>query len=79
MEKLGAREETVRVHCKSGGVRMRRKVGAGVSLTVDYRKDTDAARQGPDRVYLASWEQLQTAKDLIARYCPKAETLWGEK
>lgn len=32
----------------------------------------------PARLYLNSWEQFRTAKELIAKYCPKAEVLWKE-
>ena len=79
MEKLRAREEKAQVHYKAGGVRVRQKVGAGVSLEVDYREGIAPAGERPDRLYLASWEQFRTAKDLIARHCPKAEALWSKK
>ena len=80
MEKLSAREEKTQLNYNVGGnTRVRQKVGVGVSLVVDYRDGTASAGQGPDRLYLAKWEQLQTAKELIARHCPKAEALWSEK
>ena len=79
MEKLRVQEEKTQLHYKIGSTRVRQKVGAGVSLMVDYREGTGSAKQGPDRLYLANWEQFRSAKELIARYCPKAEALWSEK
>ena len=79
MEKLQVREEKTQLHYKIGSTRVRQKVGAGVSLVVDYWEGTGSAKQGPDRLYLANWEQFQMAKELIARYCPKAEALWSKK
>lgn len=79
MEKLQVREERTRLHYKVGRTRVRQRVGAGVSLVIDYREGTGPDRQRPDRLYLANWEQFQTAKGLIARYCPKAEALWSKK
>ncbi len=76
IEKIWVQEEKTRIHYKIGNTRVRQKVGAGVSLVVDYREDTGSAKGRPDRLYLASWEQFQTAKDLITRHCPKAESLW---
>lgn len=79
MEKLRVQEEKTQLHYKIGSTRVRQKADAGVSLMVDYREGTGSAKQGPDRLYLADWEQLQTAKELIARHCPKAEGLWSKK
>ena len=79
IEKLQVREEKNQLHYKIGSTRVRQKVGTGVSLVVGYREGTGSAKQGPDRLYLANWEQFQTVKELIARYCPKAEALWGKK
>ncbi|MDE5899662.1 MAG: hypothetical protein K2H09_10450, partial [Treponemataceae bacterium] len=78
MEKLEAREEKVRLHYKAGGARIRQKVGAGVSLVVEYRQDSSSDTGQPDKLYLANWEQLKTAKELIARHCPKAHSLWKD-
>ncbi|MBD5161716.1 MAG: hypothetical protein HDT14_06840 [Oscillibacter sp.] len=79
MEKLQAREEKTQLRYTVGSTRVRQKVGVGVSLVVDYREDTGSAKGRPDQLYLASWEQFQTARDLIARHCPKAENLWKKK
>lgn len=79
MEQLRVEEEKTQLHYKVGNTRVRQKVGAGVSLAVDYREGTASTKQGPDRVYMANWEQLRTAKELIARYCPKAGVLWSKK
>ena len=79
MEKLQVREEKNQLHYKIGNTRVRQKVGAGVSLVVGYREGTGSAKQGPDRLYLANWEQFQAVKELITRYCPKAEALWSKK
>ena len=79
MEKLRVQEEKTQLHYKIGGTRVHQKVGVGVSVVVEYREGFDSVRQEPDRLYLANWEQLQTAKDLIARYCPKAAALWSKK
>ena len=79
IEKLWVQEEKTRLHYKIGNTRVRQKVGAGVSLMVDYREDIGSAKERPDRLYLASWEQFQTAKDLITRHCPKVESLWKKK
>ena len=79
IEKLWAQEEKTQFHYNVGNTRVRRKVSAGVSLMVDYREDTGSAKGRPDRLYLASWEQFQTAKDLITRHCPKVESLWKKK
>lgn len=76
MERLRVQEEKAQLNYKVGSTRVRQKVGAGVSLVVDYRDGTRSAEVGPDRVYLANWDQLQAAKDLIARHCPKAKNLW---
>lgn len=76
MKTLRAREEKTQIHYRAGGVRMRRKVSAGVSLEVGWREDAGAAKGRPERVYLAGWEQFRTAKELIARHCPKAGNLW---
>lgn len=78
LEALRVREESVRLSYKVGSTRVRQKVGAGVSLVVDYREDAVSAGELPDRLYLNSWEQFRTARELIARRCPKAETLWKE-
>lgn len=78
IEALGVREEKTRLSYKVGNTHVRQKVGAGVSLTVDYREDTGSARERSDQLYLTSWEQFKTAKELIHRHCPKAETLWRE-
>lgn len=79
MEALQAREEKTQLHYKIGNTRVRQKVGAGVSLVVDYREDAGPAEGGPDRLYLASWEQYRGAKDLILRCCPKAGPIWKER
>ena len=79
MEELWAEEEKTQIRYNIGNARVRQKVGLGVSLIVNYRKDTTSAKERSDRVYLASWKQFQTAKELIARYCPKVKTLWKEK
>lgn len=76
MEKLQVQEEKTQLHYNIGGTRVRQKVGVGVSLVVDYREGTVSGKKQQDRVYLAKWEQFKTAKDLIARHCPKTETLW---
>ena len=78
MKALGVREEKTRLYYKVGNTRVRQKVGAGISLTVDYRKDAGSAKERSERLYLTSWEQFQTAKGLIDRHCPKAKTLWRE-
>lgn len=75
---LGVRKETTQLQCNVGNTRVRQKVGAGISLTVDYRDDTVSAKDGADRLYLNNLEQLQTAKELIAGHCPKAASLWYE-
>lgn len=79
MEKLRAREEKTQLHYKVGSTRVRQKVGVGISLMVDYREGTVSAKGGPDRLYLASWEQFQTVENLITRRCPKAASLWEKK
>ena len=79
MEKLGVREEKAQLNYKVGNTRVRQKVGAGVTLTVDYREGTGSAKQGPGGLYLANWEQFQTVEKLIAQHCPKAEALWSKK
>lgn len=79
MEALRVREEKIQLHYKAGSTRVRQKVGAGISLVVDYREDAGPSKERPDRLYLASWEQFQTAKNLIAQGCPKAKTLWREQ
>ena len=76
MENLWAQEEKIQLHYKVGSTRVRQKVGAGVSLVVDYREDTGLDKRQPDRLYLASWDQFHTAKHLITQHCPKAENLW---
>ena len=76
METLQVREEKTQLHYKIGSTRVRQKAGAGVSFVISYREDTGSAKRRSDRLYLADWEQFQTAKDLIARHCPKAEALW---
>lgn len=78
METLRAQEEENRLSYKVGGTRVRQKVSAGVSLVVEYREGTVSAKEGPDRVYLANWDQFRLARDLIARCCPKAEALWEQ-
>lgn len=77
MEALRVQEEKTQLHYKIGNTRVRQRVGAGVSLVVDYREGSGSARQGPDSLYLANWDQLQTAKNLIVRYCPKVQDLWS--
>lgn len=79
MEKLHLREEKNQINYNVGNTRVRQKVGAGVSIMIDYRDGTSSAGIRPDQIYLAKWEQLKTAKDLIADHCPKAEYLWEEK
>lgn len=79
MEAFRVQEETTRLSYKVGSTRVRQKVGAGFSLVVDYREGTASSEERSDRLYLTSWKQLQTAKDLIARHCPKAQRLWMEK
>jgi len=78
MEKLRAQEEKSTIHYKAGNARVRQKIGVGVSLVVDYREDTISAKERSDRVYLASWKQLQEAKNLLVRHCPKVKDLWEE-
>lgn len=78
MEALEAREEKVCLHYKTGSTRVRQKVCAGVSLVVEYRQGSSSDTGQPDTLYLASWEQLKTAKELIARHCPKAHSLWKD-
>ncbi len=78
MEALRAQEEKTQLNYNVGNARVRQKVGAGVSLVVDYREDTASAGERPDRLYLASWKQFQTAKALIDQHCQKAKTLWRE-
>lgn len=79
MQALGVQEEKTQLHYSVGNTRVRQKVGAGISLTVDYREDTVSAKECSDRLYLTSWEQFQTAKKLIDQHCPKAGALWREK
>jgi len=78
MEKLRAQEEKSTIHYKAGNTRVRQKIGVGVSLVVDYREDAAPAKERSDRVYLANWKQLQEAKNLLARHCPKVKDLWDE-
>lgn len=78
MDKLRAKEEKTRINYNVGGTRVSQKVGVGVSLMVDYRDGTGSSDGQSDQLYLASWEQFRTAKDLIAKHCPKAEYLWEE-
>lgn len=79
IETLTVREEKTQLHYKIGSTRVRQKVGVGISLAVNYREDTCSAKERSDRLYLTSWKQFQTAKELIDRHCPKAKTLWIEK
>lgn len=78
MEKLEAREEKIQLRYKTGSTRVRQKAVAGISLAVSYREDSDSDKERPDSLFLASWEQFQTAKDLINQHCPKAQALWSE-
>ena len=79
MEKLWVQEEKTQLRYNVGNTRVRQKVGVGVSLMVDYREGTGSAKGGSDRLYLASWEQFQTAENLITRRCPKVASLWEKK
>lgn len=77
MEKLRAQEEKTQLNYKVGNARVRQKVGNGVSLVADYRDGTASATQKSGQVYLANWDQVKTARELIARHCPKAAALWS--
>ena len=80
MEKLLFQEEKTQLRYKVGNNRVRQKVLAGVSLVIDHREKSNGSdEEGSGSLYLANWDQAQTAQELIAQYCPKAESLWGEK
>lgn len=78
MDKLRAKEEKTRINYNVGSTRVRQNVGVGVSLMVDYRDGTVSSGGQSAQLYLASWEQFRTTKDLIAKHCPKVEYLWEE-
>lgn len=78
MRRLGAREEHTRVGYTVGDTRVRQSLGAGVSLVVEYREGTASAAQSEEAsIYLENAKQLDEARALIRRYCPKAQALPG--
>lgn len=80
MERLRVIEETGRIGYKMGDTRVRQTIGLGVSIVVGYRDGTSSASRDPEaKVYLENAKQLEEARTLIAKYCPKAGSLWEEK
>lgn len=78
MTKLSVQEEKTSVNYNIGNTHVRQRVGVGVSVMVDYRDGTVSSDGFSDQLYLASWDQFKSAKELITQNCPKVEYLWEE-
>lgn len=80
IERLWAVQETARVNYSLGNKRVNQNLGVGVSLMVGYRDGTQSAAKYPeDKIYLETGKQLEQAKELMDKYCPKSRTLWNKE
>lgn len=80
IQRLKAIQETARVGYHVGNTRVRQNLGVGVSIVAEFRDGTASAAKGESaKVFLENAKQLEEARALIAKHCPKAGPLWNRE
>ena len=80
MAGLRVKQETTRVGYNVGNSHVRQSLGVGLSLVAHFREGSASAAQSDSAsIFLDNAKQLEQARALTEKHCPKARPLWNRE